>query len=132
MFLGSQWPPSGVFAFNPWQVPLLNTLILLRSGVSVTWAHHALVAGKHREVIIALLVTVILGGYFTCLQALEYFEAKFSIRDRAYGATFFIATGFHGLHVIIGSIFLVVRLLRVRSGHVSPQHHFGFEAAAWY
>lgn len=132
VFLGRQWPPRGIHAFNPWQVPLLNTLILLRSGVRVTWAHHGFTDGNHSQATLGLGLTVILGAYFTGLQALEYYEAKFAFRDGAYGSTFFIATGFHGLHVIVGSIFLTVRLARTNNGLIRPQHHFGFEAAAWY
>nr|QWC54917.1 cytochrome c oxidase subunit III [Megalothorax incertus] len=129
---GAQWPPAGIITFNPTQVPLLNTIILLASGVSVTWAHHALMEGKASETSQALFVTVILGLYFTALQALEYWEAFFSISDAVYGATFFVATGFHGLHVIIGTLFLMTCLARHSMGHFSPNHHFGFEAAAWY
>lgn len=130
--LGSHWPPAGIQTFNPWQVPLLNTLILLRSGITVTWAHHALIRGSHKETTTGLLWTVVLGVYFTCLQGLEYFEARFSIADRIYGRTFFIATGFHGLHVLVGTTFLLICLIRTIKGHLSPLHHFGLEAAAWY
>ncbi len=130
--LGSTWPPLGISPFNPLEVPLLNTIILLSSGIRVTWAHHALISGNHNRAFQGLLLTVILGIYFTCLQALEYFEASFRIADGAYGTTFFVATGFHGLHVIIGTIFLLVCLVRIFKGHFRAAHHFGFEAAAWY
>lgn len=130
--LGSAWPPAGISPFNPFGVPLLNTLVLLSSGVRVTWAHHALLEGNHSEAKISLLITIILGFYFTLLQAIEYYEASFNIRDSAYGSTFFIATGFHGLHVIVGTTFLLVCLLRINMGSFSAAHHFGFEAAAWY
>nr|YP_009172416.1 cytochrome c oxidase subunit III [Sinergasilus polycolpus]ACB99584.1 cytchrome c oxidase subunit III [Sinergasilus polycolpus]ALG63350.1 cytochrome c oxidase subunit III [Sinergasilus polycolpus] len=130
--LGSMWPPMGISTFNPFGVPLLNTLILLSSGVSVTWAHHALLEGKFIEVKISLLITVLLGLYFTLLQAMEYYEATFNISDSVYGSTFFIATGFHGLHVIVGTTFLIVCLARVLNGSLGSKHHFGFEAAAWY
>ncbi len=130
--LGSVWPPVGISPFNPLEVPLLNTIILLSSGIRVTWAHHALIAGRHNRAFQGLLLTVILGIYFTCLQALEYYEASFRIADGAYGTTFFVATGFHGLHVIIGTIFLLVCLIRIFKGHFRAAHHFGFEAAAWY
>nr|YP_010536703.1 cytochrome c oxidase subunit III [Trochus sacellum]UYC29875.1 cytochrome c oxidase subunit III [Trochus sacellum] len=130
--LGSCWPPTGVDPLNPFQVPLLNTAVLLASGVTVTWAHHALMEGDKSGGIQGLTGTVILGVYFTILQAGEYYEAPFTIADGAYGSTFFVATGFHGLHVLIGTTFLAICLARVISNHFSTAHHFGFEAAAWY
>ena len=130
--IGSSWPPMGIKVFNPFQVPLLNTIVLLSSGVRVTWAHHALIEGNHTSAFQGLAVTIGLGLYFTALQAIEYYEASFSIADRAYGSTFFIATGFHGLHVIVGTTFLAVCLLRIGKNEYSAAHHFGFEAAAWY
>nr|UYB79134.1 cytochrome c oxidase subunit III [Lirapex sp. ZZ-2022] len=130
--LGSCWPPVGISPLNPFEVPLLNTAVLLASGVTVTWAHHALMQGNRPSAIQGLLFTVLLGVYFTYLQAGEYYEASFSIADGAYGSTFFVATGFHGLHVLIGSTFLIVCLIRAWSYHFSDSHHFGFEAAAWY
>nr|YP_001798472.1 cytochrome c oxidase subunit III [Cryptopygus antarcticus]ABS57570.1 cytochrome c oxidase subunit III [Cryptopygus antarcticus] len=132
MEIGLQWPPSGILPFNPFQVPLLNTIILLSSGVTVTWAHHSLMENNHSQTTMGLLMTVILGVYFTSLQALEYWEASFTISDSAYGSTFFMATGFHGIHVIIGTTFLLVCLTRHISHQFSKNHHFGFEAAAWY
>ena len=113
-------------------MPLLNTIILLSSGVRVTWAHHALIEGSHNQAVLSLFVTIFLGVYFTCLQAIEYYEASFRIADSIYGTTFFIATGFHGLHVIIGTLFLRVCYLRMLKGRFRINHHFGFEAAAWY
>lgn len=130
--LGRSWPPLGILTFNAFEVPLLNTLILLRSGVTVTWAHHALISGDHKETLSGLIITILLGIYFTALQALEYYEASFSFADRIYGSTFFIATGFHGLHVIVGTLFLRICLIRTFKYHFTPEHHFGFEAAAWY
>ena len=130
--IGSLWPPQGIKAFNPFQIPLLNTAILLGSGVTVTWAHHAIIENNYTQGVQALALTVFLGVYFTSLQALEYWEASFSIADAVYGSTFFVATGFHGLHVIIGTIFLLVCLVRQYFNHFSLNHHFGFEAAAWY
>nr|YP_010531644.1 cytochrome c oxidase subunit III [Aspidoscelis exsanguis]UXX18056.1 cytochrome c oxidase subunit III [Aspidoscelis exsanguis]UXX18914.1 cytochrome c oxidase subunit III [Aspidoscelis exsanguis] len=130
--LGGQWPPNGIFPLNPMEVPLLNTAVLLASGITVTWAHHAIMSGKHKEATQALMLTIILGLYFTLLQAMEYYEAPFTIADSVYGTTFFVATGFHGLHVIIGSSFLLICLLRQINHHFTMQHHFGFEAAAWY
>nr|YP_009349875.1 cytochrome c oxidase subunit III [Pseudorhynchus crassiceps]AQM40023.1 cytochrome c oxidase subunit 3 [Pseudorhynchus crassiceps] len=130
--LGAMWPPSGIQPFNPLQIPLLNTSILLASGVTVTWAHHSLMEGNYSQTTQSLFLTVILGIYFTILQAYEYIEAPFTIADSAYGSTFFMATGFHGLHVIIGTTFLIICLMRHLMTHFSPIHHFGFEAAAWY
>ena len=122
----------GVEPFNPFHIPLLNTVILLASGATVTWCHHRLVRGDHSTALWGLGLTIGLGVYFTSLQGLEYYEAPFTIADSVYGATFFVATGFHGLHVTIGSSFLIVCFFRLLRGHYSPLHHFGFEAAAWY
>lgn len=130
--IGITWPPLGVITFNATQVPLLNTLILLSSGVRVTWSHHALIENNYTQILQAIAVTILLGVYFTFLQALEYYEASFSIADSVYGASFFVATGFHGLHVIIGTLFLLFTRLRIYLGHFSFNHHFGFEASAWY
>lgn len=130
--LGRTWPPTGIRPFNPFQVPLLNTIVLLSSGVSVTWAHHALIAGNFSSANQGLFLTISLGVYFTMLQAIEYYEASFRIADSAYGTTFFVATGFHGLHVIIGTTFLAVCLFRLSHYQFRANHHFGFEAAAWY
>nr|ADA69806.1 cytochrome c oxidase subunit III [Sphaeroma serratum] len=130
--VGAVWPPSGIQPFNPFQIPLLNTAVLLASGATVTWAHHSLLHAEHSEAARALGLTIGLGLYFTALQALEYYEAPFSIADSVYGTTFFVATGFHGLHVIIGSSFLLVVWVRLVRAHFSPLHHLGFEAAAWY
>nr|ALO76221.1 cytochrome c oxidase subunit 3 [Pleophylla sp. PLE01] len=130
--LGMMWPPQGITPFNPLQIPLLNTLILLTSGLTVTWAHHSLMENDYTQATQSLTLTVILGLYFTMLQAYEYIEAPFTIADAVYGSCFFIATGFHGLHVIIGTTFLAVCLYRHMNNHFSCIHHFGFEAAAWY
>nr|QFQ01401.1 cytochrome coxidase subunit III [Manuscaris liui] len=130
--LGSCWPPIGIQAFNPFQIPLLNTAILLASGATVTWTHHALMESNHSQALQSLALTVTLGFYFTALQAFEYFEAPFTIADSVYGSTFFVATGFHGLHVIVGSTFLTICLYRMYMCHFSAKHHLGFEAAAWY
>jgi cytochrome c oxidase subunit 3 len=130
--IGSIWPPKAINAFNPWEVPLLNTLVLLNSGVSCTWAHEAIRLGDRKNAIFALSVTVILGLSFTALQLMEYAIAPFNISDSVYGSTFYMTTGFHGAHVIIGTIFLFVCLIRVIKYHFTMKHHFGFEAAAWY
>ena len=132
------WPPGpaadGSFrgTFDPWHLPLLNTLILLTSGTTVTWAHHALLHGDRKNVINGLWLTILLGGTFTCVQAYEYSHAAFGFKGNVYGATFFMATGFHGAHVIIGTIFLIVCLFRALKGHFTPTQHLGFEFAAWY
>nr|YP_010258769.1 cytochrome c oxidase subunit III [Manis pentadactyla pentadactyla]AMZ84342.1 cytochrome c oxidase subunit 3 [Manis pentadactyla]UIX23010.1 cytochrome c oxidase subunit III [Manis pentadactyla pentadactyla] len=130
--LGGCWPPTGINPLNPLEVPLLNTSVLLASGVSITWAHHSLMEGSRNHMTQALLITILLGIYFTLLQISEYYEAPFTISDGVYGSTFFVATGFHGLHVIIGTSFLIVCMLRQLKYHFTSNHHFGFEAAAWY
>lgn len=130
--LGGCWPPTGIITLDPFEVPLLNTAVLLASGVTVTWAHHSIIEGERKQAIQSLFLTILLGFYFTFLQAMEYYEAPFTIADGVYGSTFFVATGFHGLHVIIGSTFLAICLLRQIQYHFTSEHHFGFEAAAWY
>nr|AGZ18974.1 cytochrome c oxidase subunit III [Gymnopis multiplicata] len=130
--LGECWPPTGILPLDPFEVPLLNTAVLLASGVTVTWAHHSIMSNNRKEAIYALMTTIMLGLYFTTLQAMEYYEAPFTISDGIYGSTFFVATGFHGLHVLIGSTFLIVCLIRQILYHFTSKHHFGFEAAAWY
>ncbi|MEL6196342.1 MAG: cytochrome c oxidase subunit 3 [Pseudomonadota bacterium] len=126
------WPPVGVETFNPWDLPFMNTVILLLSGCTVTWAHHALIENKRKDLVLALNCTVGLGAIFTIFQAYEYSHAPFGFSDNAYTSIFFMATGFHGFHVLVGTIFLAVCLLRARAGQFSPQKHIGFEAAAWY
>lgn len=130
--IGQLWPPFGIKPFNPFDIPLINTIILISSGLTVTWSHHAILNKNFKESKTRLIITIILGIYFTLLQLIEYIEAPFSIADSIYGSTFFIATGFHGLHVIIGTIFLFFCLLRINKLHFSSNHHFNFEAAAWY
>ena len=126
------WPPKGIATFDPWHLPLLNTLILLTSGTTVTWAHHALLEGDRKGVKAALWLTVILGALFSLCQAYEYGHAAFGFSGHIYGATFFMATGFHGAHVLIGTIFLAICLYRVYIGQMSTRQHLGFEFAAWY
>jgi cytochrome c oxidase subunit 3 len=136
----ANWPPPHVETFDPFHLPLMNTLILLLSGTTVTWAHHALQQGDRKGARLGLLLTVLLGCLFTYIQfGVEYPEAGFAFGNQGdvtnatvYGASFFMATGFHGAHVIIGTIFLAVCLLRLLAGQFTPQKHFGLEAAAWY
>ena len=153
----ASWPPEGIVTLDPWHLPLLNTLILLTSGTTVTWAHHAIQTGDNKGAVQGLALTVILGLFFTAVQAYEYAHAPFTFGfnnlarepfvegtahaflaagagnfQAIYGSTFFLATGFHGLHVIIGTIFLIVCLFRAMAGQFTPERHFGFEAAAWY
>lgn len=130
--IGSVWPPVGIAPFNPFQVPLLNTIVLLSSGVRVTWAHHALIENNFTQTTHGLGLTILLGVYFTILQAMEYMEASFRFADSVYGSTFYLATGFHGLHVLVGTLFLIVCYVRHVRCEFSSSHHFGFEAAAWY
>lgn len=130
--IGRIWPPKNIQTFNPYQIPLLNTFILLSSGVSVTWCHYSILNKNNYERFFRLLITVILGIIFTIFQYKEYYERSFNISDSVYGSIFYISTGFHGLHVIIGSVFLLVNLLRIYNNNYSSIHHFGFEAAAWY
>lgn len=129
---GGTWPPVGVIPFEAFDLPFMNTMILLLSGCTVTWAHHALREGKRDQLIHGLTLTVLLGIAFTSLQAFEYSHAAFGFTDGIYSSTFYMATGFHGFHVLVGTIFLAVCLFRARAGHFTPSHHFGFEAAAWY
>ena len=126
------WPPEGIETFDPWDLPLINTLILLLSGCTVTWAHHDLIEGKRPGLTLGLLCTCLLGALFTIFQAYEYSHAAFSFDGNVYGAVFFMATGFHGFHVLVGTIFLTVCLFRARAGHFKAEQHVGFEAAAWY
>lgn len=130
--LGSVWPPIGIIVFNPFQIPLLNTVILLSSGVRVTWAHQRILRKNWRKCYYSLIITWILGVYFLILQCFEYISSFFRIADSVYGSVFFIATGFHGFHVIVGTLFLIVIWIRAGKFHFSVRHHFGFEAAAWY
>tara|TARA_X000000368_G_scaffold416929_2_gene411978 strand:- start:4355 stop:5197 length:843 start_codon:yes stop_codon:yes gene_type:complete len=126
------WPPEGIETFDPLDIPYLNTLILLLSGTTCTWAHHEVREGNKKEAVKALRITVGLGVFFTLLQAYEYHHAQFGFTDGIYPSTFFMATGFHGFHVLIGTLFLFVCLRRASKGHLTPKRHFGFEAAAWY
>ena len=127
-----QWPPKGLEVLDAMKLPLLNTLILLCSGTTVTWAHHALIHGDREGLKKGLWLTILLGLLFSCIQAYEYAVAPFPFGGLNYGTAFYMATGFHGFHVIVGTIFLIVCLARTYKGHFTPKQHFGFEAAAWY
>lgn len=129
---GGVWPPASIETFDAFHLPFVNTLILLLSGCTVTWAHHALREGHREQIIQGLTLTIILGVLFSVLQGYEYAHAAFGFSDGVYSSIFYMATGFHGFHVIIGTCFLTVCLLRARKGHFTPTQHFGFEAAAWY
>jgi cytochrome c oxidase subunit 3 len=126
------WPPLGIKLFNPFSVPLLNTVILVSSGISITWAHNAIVGNHRKDSILGLSITVIYGVVFTALQAYEYTSALFSINDSIYGALFYLCTGFHGSHVIAGTIFLLVTCFRHVRYHLLLTHHAGFKFSAWY
>ena len=126
------WPPTNIMTFDPFHLPLLNTMILLLSGCTVTWAHHALLENDRKTLVLGLGLTVLLGLAFTMCQAIEYSHSPFPLNGGAYPSVFFLATGFHGFHVIIGTLFLAVCWFRARAGHFTPERHFGFEAAAWY
>ena len=130
--VGGQWPPKGIEVLNPWGFPLLNTMILLCSGTTVTYAHHSLIHGDRDGLKLGLWMTILLGLLFTSIQAWEYAHAPFAFKGNIYGATFFMATGFHGFHVLVGTVFLLVCLFRAYAGHFTPKQHLGFEFAAWY
>nr|YP_010251078.1 cytochrome c oxidase subunit III [Chouioia cunea]QTW90612.1 cytochrome c oxidase subunit III [Chouioia cunea] len=130
--IGMNWPPKNILSFNPYIIPLLNTIILLSSGVTITWCHYSLLKSMKKESFISLLLTILLGIIFTFIQYKEYCNASFCMADSVYGSVFFMSTGFHGLHVIIGTLFLIINLMRIYYDNFSSIHHFGFEAAAWY
>jgi len=130
--IGCIWPPEGIVSFNPWGVPLLNTYILLLSGITITVTHHYMIKGNGLLARGFIIYTIFLAVFFTIVQLSEYKESTFSINDGVYGSTFFMATGFHGFHVIIGTIFITVCYVRLLLHHFTKQHHIGFEAAAWY
>lgn len=132
MEIGQEWPPNIIRRFNPRNIPLLNTLILLSSGVSVTWAHNSIVKRRKKALVYSMVLTCSLGMYFSFLQYIEYKIGEFTIADASYGSIFFLGTGFHGIHVLIGTIFLSVSLYIILKEKVSKKHHISFEMAAWY
>ena len=130
--IGSIWPPKGIITMNPWLIPLLNTILLLTSGAALTWSHAALVGMNRIETITGLLLTIVLAIIFTLCQVYEYINAPFDISDGIYGSTFYMLTGLHGMHVIVGTIFLIVALIRAIFHHYTTNRHIGYESAAWY
>ena len=130
--IGIIWPPIGIKSFNPIDIPILNTIILLSSGISLTWPHNSLINNNFTQTTQSIIITIILGLYFSIIQIYEYLESPFSIADSIYGSTFFIRTGFHGIHVIVGTIFIIISILRIKNLQISKTHHIGFESSAWY
>jgi cytochrome c oxidase subunit 3 len=130
--IGSVWPPKAIVTINTYTIPLTNTFFLLTSGATVTWSHHALLSRAKKHTVIALVLTLVLATLFTLMQAFEYVNAPFNISDGVYGSCFYMSTGFHGFHVIIGTIALFVSLIRITLNHFTDKHHFGFESAIWY
>jgi len=132
IFLGSIWPPVNINSLNPWGVPLLNTVILLLSGLSITWVHFSILSRNASSANVAFIVTLILALAFTLLQLSEYASAPFNITDSVFGSSFYALTGLHGAHVIIGTIFILVCYVRFLNAHFTTKHHLGFEFASWY
>nr|QYC94852.1 cytochrome c oxidase subunit 3 [Amblyseius swirskii] len=130
--MGNTWPPTGISPMNPYQTPLLNTLILLTSGATISWTHYSILCKKHNKSIKKLSMTILLGVIFSLLQLMEYSLAEFCMNDSIFGSIFFMATGFHGIHVLIGTSFLTYNLHQLYTSQFSNTHHFSFEASAWY
>ena len=130
--LGLKWPPKGIYPFNPLEIPLLNTIVLVRSGASITWAHHALLTKKFKQTINRIFLTILIGLYFSLLQWLEYKNSRFTISDSIFGSTFFITTGFHGIHVIVGTIFIITAIQRIYTFKSNEINHLRIELSAWY
>nr|UNO53655.1 cytochrome c oxidase subunit 3 [Ixodes vespertilionis] len=130
--IGSMWPPMNILPFNPFEIPLLNTTILISSGISISWSHHSIMNNNLKESLNSILITILLGIIFTLFQSWEYNQSQFSMSDSIFGSTFFMTTGFHGIHVVIGTSFLIISMIRINKNLISSSHHFGFEAAAWY
>jgi cytochrome c oxidase subunit 3 len=131
-FMAGSWPPPMVETIPAFDLPFLMTMILLLSGCTVTWAHHAILHGNNKDAVMGLGLSALLGFFFLCFQIYEYNHATFPFKDNVFSSTFYMATGFHGFHVFVGTVFLFVCWLRARAGHFTPTRHFGFEAAAWY
>nr|YP_009692092.1 cytochrome c oxidase subunit III [Hypsauchenia hardwickii]QEG98433.1 cytochrome c oxidase subunit III [Hypsauchenia hardwickii] len=130
--IGLTWPPFNIKSFNPMSIPLLNTMILLSSGVSLTWAHGSILMLNYTQALKSIIITILLGFYFTMLQLYEYMMASFCISDSIFGSTFFVSTGFHGVHVLMGTMFIMISMMRLKNLHFSNNHHVGFECSAWY
>jgi cytochrome c oxidase subunit 3 len=130
--IGGVWPPQGMHVIKPFDLPFMMTMILLLSGCTVTWAHHAILEGNQKDAVKGIGISVLLGFFFLGFQMYEYAHAPFKFSGNVYSSAFFMATGFHGFHVFVGATFLLVCWLRARKGHFTPERHFGFEAAAWY
>nr|UTN43166.1 cytochrome c oxidase subunit 3 [Pessoaiella absita] len=130
--LGGEWPPVGIQPLSLMEVPLLNTLLLLSSGVSITWCHHSLMESNKSSSLLSGFITIFLGSIFSYFQYEEYSESAFTMADSVYGSLFFIMTGFHGIHVIVGALMIFISIIRILINHFSNGHHLGFEAAAWY
>nr|QBZ38204.1 cytochrome c oxidase subunit III [Mahmutkashgaria sulcatus] len=130
--VGMKWPPQGIYPFNPIEIPLLNTIILVSSGASITWAHHSMLSMKFKQTVKSLLTTILLGIYFSILQWWEYLNSTFTIADSTFGSTFFLTTGFHGIHVIIGTIFITTALESITNLKSNTLNHLSLELSAWY
>lgn len=130
--IGGVWPPKAISIINTYTIPLTNTFFLLTSGITITWSHHALLSRAKKLTIIGLLLTIILAVLFTILQGLEYLNSPFNISDGIYGSCFYLATGFHGAHVFIGTLALFISFIRLILNHFTNKHHFGFESSIWY
>lgn len=134
--LGVEYKPGTLNVMGAWGLPAINTAILLTSGATITWAHWALIKNNRTQLIAGMALTVALGIAFLICQAMEYHHAYtemgLTLHSGAYGATFFMLTGFHGFHVTLGTVMLIVILIRCMKGHFTPEHHFGFEGVAWY
>ena len=130
--IGGSWPPLGITPLDPFAIPLLNTILLLSSGAFVTYGHHALIQGDRKGAILGTLLTIIFAVVFTALQYYEYTESSFTISDSVYGTVFYASTGLHGLHVIVGTIFILVGFIRIVNYHLTDTHHQGHEAAILY
>lgn len=131
-YTGGQWPPAGIETIPAFDLPFMMTMILLLSGCTVTWAHHAILHGNNKDAVLGLGLSVLLGFFFLCFQMYEYHHAAFAFKGGVFPSTFYMATGFHGFHVFVGTVFLFVCWLRAKKGHFTQEKHFGFEAAAWY